>query len=103
MITLNQINNYLNIKREQHPLFYVFFKTDEGHLKNIIFQNGCYFTLINKDKLLRLNPLDEVEVWVNKLIAKEYDLIGKGYLKETLPVNKRTLITRRQVEMMEYV
>lgn len=103
MITLHQINNYLNIKREKYPLFYVFFKTDEGELKNVIFQDGCYFTLLDKDKLLRLNPLEEVEVWVNKLIAKEYNIVGKGYLKQTLPVNKRTLITRRQVEIMEYV
>lgn len=98
MMTLKQINNYL--KREDIPLFYVFFKVD-GEVKNIIFQEGSYYTLIEKDRLMRLNPLSEVETAVNKVISKEYELVGKGYLKQTLPVNNRTLVNRREHDFLE--
>jgi len=91
VITLKEINE--KVVSINKPLVYVFFKFKGGGTSNIIYQHGSYFSLVD-NKLLRLNPLSDVEVAVNKIVKGEYTLIGKGYLETTIPVSRKSLIKR---------
>lgn len=98
MISLSQINEQL--RRSEHPLFYCYFKDEDGKVHNIIYQDGIFISLLNNNKIVKLNPLSEVEVWFNKILSKEYKLIGKGYLTKKLSVNYKTQISRTKARMV---
>ena len=93
-ISLNEINE--KVKEANKPLVYMYFKTREGEVSNIIFQKGRYFTLLKNNKLLLLNPLRDVERWYNKVHQREWILIGSGSLLTEIPVTQKNLVTSNQ-------
>ncbi len=76
----------LELKRTNTNKVFLFFKDEDGELKNVIYQDDCFYRLVNGEAR-RFNPLLAYDA-ILRVQAGVYKPVGFGQYAQPLKIKK---------------
>src|SRR5690625_2994279 len=77
----------LRLKEQEINKVFFFFQKKDGEIGNVIFQDGCFFTMLSKGEIKRFNPFIAYDA-VLGVEYGNYKVLGFGQYGKSIDIKK---------------